>query len=133
MTARAGGPPGPLECPHTPAASALTTPGRPGTPAARPASLASPHLHAQQVLGQLSFALGRHTDHPSRRAPPLGPPRMRSAACASAPSTYITSSRPVAPPPFLALQLGPRFSRVASGSARLVKKLRGEARPPKQE
>lgn len=85
-TARAGGPPGPLECPHTPAASALARSGRPGTPAARPASLASPHLHAQQVLRQLSFAFGRHTEHRCGRAPPLGPPRMRDAACASAPA-----------------------------------------------
>ena len=39
----------------------------------------------------------------------------------------------VAPPPFLALQLGPRFLRVTSGSACLVKKLRVKAQPPKQE
>lgn len=81
MNATAGGSPGPLWCPHAPAASAPASSGRLGTPAARPASPESSHLHAQQVLGQLSLALGRHAGF---RPPPPAQPRMRAAACSAA-------------------------------------------------
>lgn len=124
MNVLTGGPPWPPQWPRAPATSAPAGSPIPGTPVARPASPASPHLHAQQVLGQLRLALRRHVGSCSgprattclRRARALLPASRRRL-------TQLASSRPVVPPRFSRSGASPESPRVASGSARLTEEL----------